>query len=209
MQTDQREIADHLQLYEDLYQQASGLSGLALPEPGAVREFVAGWVAAWEAHDIDAIVALCTEDVVWEDPVMLGDHARGHAQIREFTEMFFASFPDVTFTPVGPPHFALGSESIMQAWRGAATFDGDPLPAWPPGSRGLSFAPTGRRFEIPGVDVYEFRDMRVRRWRILYDPTDLSRQLGLLPDPRGRAARLLELGQRASAPLLRRRARAS
>ena len=26
------------------------------------------WVAAWNAHDADALVSFCTDDILWEDP---------------------------------------------------------------------------------------------------------------------------------------------
>jgi hypothetical protein len=175
------------------------------PDPTRLGEFLVSWLAAWDAHDVDAIASLCTDDVVWEDPIMFGRHAQGQEQIRAFSQMFFAAFPDVRFMPIGPPYVGRGVDGVVTIWRGTGTFSGEGLAAWPPGSRGPSYAPTGRRFDVEGVDIYEFRDMRIRRWRIVYDPLDFSRQLGLMPDPRGLPSRLLALAQRATAPLLRRR----
>jgi hypothetical protein len=54
----------------------------------------------------------------------------------------------------------------------------------------LDMAPTGRRFEIEGVDRWEMRDGLIARYKTFYDSLDLSRQLGVLPPPgsRGEAA---------------------
>jgi ketosteroid isomerase-like protein len=37
-----------------------------------VVEFAERWVGRWNAHDVDGILALVTEDVVWEDPSIDG-----------------------------------------------------------------------------------------------------------------------------------------
>jgi predicted ester cyclase len=49
-------------------------------------------------------------------------------------------------------------------------------PIDPPG-----WAPTGRRIDVQGVDVYVFRGERLAEYRAHYDTAELARQLGLLP----------------------------
>ncbi len=58
------------------------------------------------------------------------------------------------------------------------TFTGD-LQLW--GKPALAYAPTGRRVEIEGVDVYELRDGLICHWMIHYDLLGLSQQFGLFP----------------------------
>jgi hypothetical protein len=45
----------------------------------------------------------------------------------------------------------------------------------------LDMAPTGRSFEIEGVDSWEMRDGLIARYSTFFDSIDLSRQLGVLP----------------------------
>src|SRR6185503_11540809 len=52
--------------------------------------------AYWSAHDLDRLLQLFTDDVVYED-VTMGVVNRGTAQLRAFGEGFFSAFPDVTF----------------------------------------------------------------------------------------------------------------
>lgn len=142
--------------------------------------------------------------------------------------MFFRAFPDVRFEGVGAPYLAFpihrpagnraaaagsrtprprayGGTALALRWRMTATFAED-LALWgkrfdptPP-----AFAPTGRRFDIQGVDFYEFRDGLVSRWTIVYDLFGLSRQLGLLPRTDSRMFPLMLRAQRLMAAGLRR-----
>ena len=56
-------------------------------------------------------------------------------------------------------------------WRGTGTNTG---PIDPPG-----IPATGKRIEFEGADFHEYRDGKVAKLRIVFDMTDLSRQLGL------------------------------
>jgi len=77
------------------------------------------------------------------------------------------------------------------------TFSGAPID--PPG-----FAPTGLTMEVTGVDLWEFRDGRLCRYRAFYDMNDLARQLGIVPPPGSRAERGMVALQRLQARLARR-----
>ena len=67
-------------------------------------------------------------------------------------------------------------------------------PLDPPG-----FAPTGRRWELDGVDLHEYRDGRVSRLRIAFDMLSATRQLGLMPEAGSRAESALAMAQRSAA----------
>jgi hypothetical protein len=47
-----------------------------------LREWAQKWRDAWNTQDLDGVVALVDEDIVYEDPAMLGEHIRGRAQFR-------------------------------------------------------------------------------------------------------------------------------
>jgi hypothetical protein len=69
----------------------------------------------------------------------------------------------------------------------------------PPG-----FAPTGRRMQVDGVDLWRMRDGRIARYRAFYDVTDLARQLGIVPPSGSRAERMTVALQHFQARFLRR-----
>ena len=54
----------------------------------------------------------------------------------------------------------------------------------PPG-----FAPTGRTWEIDGVDFQEYRDGRIAKLRVVFDLMTVSRQLGVMPASGSRGER--------------------
>src|ERR1700742_1737292 len=49
---------------------------------------------AWNEHDPEAVIALCTEDVQWSDPALAGSPADGKAAVRDFAAFTFQVFPD-------------------------------------------------------------------------------------------------------------------
>jgi steroid delta-isomerase-like uncharacterized protein len=167
----------------------------APPDSEFVRAFVQRWVDAWNAHDADALVAMCTEDVSWEDPAS-PEVAHGHAQVREFLRNVWTIFPDLSFTLPEPPLIAVEGPRAAQVWRLSGTFLGpDPT----------GFAPTGKHVDQEGIDLYEFRDGLVARYRARYDVSESLRQMGLSPPRGGRAEHAMAFVQR-NAMRLRRRA---
>ena len=68
-------------------------------------------------------------------------------------------------------------------------------------------APTGRRVDIEGVDLYEFRDGLISHWKIIYDLYDFTQQVGLLPPPNRGIPTLMLRAQRLVAARQRRRTR--
>jgi steroid delta-isomerase-like uncharacterized protein len=128
------------------------------------------WATLWTAHDMERLLPLFTEDLVYED-VTLGAVNRGPTQLRAFGEGFIAGFPDVTFelTSACADGTRGGAEWIMRG-----THDGD-LPGMPA---------TGRRVEIRGASAFEFRDDKICRCTDYWDMAMLLKQLGLMPTQR-------------------------
>ena len=79
-----------------------------------LREWAQKWWDAWNTQDLDGVVALVDEDIVYEDPAMLGEHIRGRAQFRAFVEMFFRAFPDAVF--VVQIHVAISAPQLPRVW---------------------------------------------------------------------------------------------
>lgn len=151
-----------------------------------VRAFTERWVEAWNAHDAEALAAMCTEDVVWEDPAS-PEIARGRDGVRAFLGNVWTIFPDLAFELPEPPLVATEGLRAAQVWRLTGTFLGrDPS----------GFAPTGKRVDQEGIDLYEFRDGLVSHYRARYDLSESLRQMGLSPPRGGRAERAMAFIQR-------------
>jgi steroid delta-isomerase-like uncharacterized protein len=152
-----------------------------LPRANELQSFFDRWAAAWDAHSLDQLDTLITDDITWEDPAMHGAIVHGRAEFRAFTETFFHAFPDVNFQSIGTPYLDLDGSGVGIRWRMTGTFAG-PLEIWSKNLAGEppTIPPTGERFAIEGVDLYKLRDGLVSDYAILYDLTALSQQLGLL-----------------------------
>jgi SnoaL-like domain len=143
-----------------------------------VNEFAERWVGQWNAHDVEGILSLVTEDVVWEDPSIDGV-ARGLSGSRRYIEGIFRAFPDIAWRMPGGLLISLEGDgqilAIGQPWtsRGTALGTIDP-----PG-----FAPTGRAFELEGFDYWELERASARLRRVVshYDALEFARRVGLMP----------------------------
>jgi len=166
---------------------------------GFVGSFVQRWADGWNQHDADALVELCAEDVIWEDPA-LPEPERGRAAVRDYLLGVWSMLPDLMFELPEPPLIAGEGPRAAQVWRMTGTMLGsDP---W------AGFAPTGKRVELEGIDLYEFREGLLAHYRGRYDMAETARQLGLAPARGSRAERTMARLQRA-AMRLRRRPRAA
>jgi steroid delta-isomerase-like uncharacterized protein len=159
-----------------------------------VRTFAERWLDGWNTHDADALVALCTEDVLWDDPALPGP-VSGRSAVHEYLTGTWSMLPDLAFTLPEPPMLALEGHRVAQVWQMTGTMLGpDP---W------AGFAPTGRRIDLPGVDLYEFRNGLVAHYRGRYDLAECARQMGLAPMPGSRAERVAVRLQRTAMRLRR------
>jgi steroid delta-isomerase-like uncharacterized protein len=195
-----------LQPLEKLEEDLQGLSGRWLPRAAELRDFATRWLEAWNSHDLDALETMVTEDITWEDPAQFGETVHGRAEFRAFTADLFRGIPDVRFDLIGPPYLPLEGDGLAVRWRMTGTFTGD-LAVWGKrfGPNPPAYAPTGRRVDIEGVDLYEFRDGLVSKWTIVYDLLGLSQQLGLVPPTNNRMLPLIVRVQRIFARAMRRR----
>src|SRR2546428_7054649 len=90
------------------------------------------WAAAWSSHDPERVLALFTDDCVYEE-VTFGVVMRGRNELRAFAEAAFDAVPDFTFQLTS--RFAAGSLAGIE-WLMSATHQGAS-----PGLRA-----TGKRF---------------------------------------------------------------
>ena len=123
--------------------------------------------AAWSTHNMERVLALFTEDLLYED-VTMGVTNRSAAELRAFGEGFFSGFPDVTFELRSS--FANGTSGSAE-WVMRGTHKGD-LPGMPA---------TGKHVDVRGASVLEFAGDKIRRCSDYWDMATFLRQLGLMP----------------------------
>jgi steroid delta-isomerase-like uncharacterized protein len=152
-----------------------------------IREFVREWLDAWNSHRADRVLNLVTQDVeIRDDSWPRTMH--GHADVREFLDALWRAIPDMTFELLAGPYVIPGEPRASFHWRGSGTFTGR---MDPPG-----FAPTGRQWEVDGVDFQEYRDARISKLRVMFDMMTVSRQLGVMPAAGSRGERAIAAAQR-------------
>jgi predicted ester cyclase len=136
---------------------------------------------------------------------LFGQELVGPDAFREMLELSFDAFPDLQVSQA-EPLLSADASRIGVPWELRGTFTGElARPKDPSGKRPPALAPTGRPFNLRGIDLYEFEGDLLIRCEAFCDMFTLSVQLGLLPDPDGRLVGLASRGQRLSAALLRRR----
>jgi steroid delta-isomerase-like uncharacterized protein len=164
-------------------------SAVAVRAPSAewIRDFLGRWLDAWNSHEADRVLAFLTEDVEIRDDSW-PKTMHGHDDVREFLQALWRATPDMTFELIAGPYVIRGQPRASFHWRGRGTFTG---PMDPPG-----FAPTGRGWEVDGVDFQEYRDGRIAKLRVVFDLMTVSRQLGVMPASGSRSERAMAAAQR-------------
>jgi ketosteroid isomerase-like protein len=110
---------------------------------GATRRVVQRFNRAFNRHDVDAVMALCTEDTVLETtlPKPGGRRIRGQAAVRRYWERFFAATARARFD--AEEIFAAGNRCVVR-WRFRWAADR-------PGAPG----------HVRGIDVFRVRGGRI------------------------------------------------
>ena len=137
-----------------------------------LQDFIDRYNAAWNDHDVDAIVSMHTEDSVFENHVT-GDVNVGREQIGRAISGIFAVFPDLSFEA---RRAYIRDDLVVQEWTARGTHEG------PMTRSGIELEPTGKKVEYKGMDVIPIRDGLVARKDVYSDSITLLRQLGLTLD---------------------------
>ena len=106
-------------------------------------ETLAAFAAAWNRHDVDALMTFMTDDCVFETangPDAFGTRHVGMAAVRTAFESAWKNFPDAQWRD--GRHFVAGDRGISE-WLFTGT------------------AADGSRVEANGVDVFTFRDGKI------------------------------------------------
>jgi steroid delta-isomerase-like uncharacterized protein len=135
----------------------------------ALREAIDRYNDAWNAHDLDTIMAMHAPDMVFENHTA-GEAAEGEA-VRAHIGGIFESWPDIAFAT---RRLYVREGLVVQEWTATATHTrtmrrGD-----------LVAEPSGKRVEWDGLDVIPFEDGLVKRKDVYSDSVSILRQVGLL-----------------------------
>src|SRR5436190_2650996 len=125
----------------------------------ALEEAIDRYNAAWNDHDVDAIVAMHAPDMVFENHTA-GERRDGPEEVREHIAGIFAAWPDIAFTT---RRLYVRDDLVVQEWTASATHTRELR-------RGDLVAPaSGRRVEWKGLDVIPFENGRVKRKDVYSD----------------------------------------
>jgi steroid delta-isomerase-like uncharacterized protein len=130
------------------------------------------WLAAWNAHDADAVAALCSGDVAWREPAKRRE-LRGRDDVRRRVAVACAALPDLVVERL---HLFVDEAAGCAAapWRVSGTFLGSLEPSGLP--------PTGRHLTFDGVDLWWFGpDGLLARVQEVYDLNAIAVQAGVGP----------------------------
>lgn len=137
--------------------------------PEDLREAIDRYNAAWNAHDLDAIMAMHAPDMVFENHTA-GESATGE-DVRAHIGSIFATWPDIAFAT---RRLYVREGLVVQEWTASATHTNTMR-------RGdLVAEPTGRRVEWEGIDSIPFENGLVKRKDVYSDSVSILRQVGLL-----------------------------
>jgi steroid delta-isomerase-like uncharacterized protein len=144
---------------------------------GSLHDIFKEGERAFNAHDIDAEMALYSQDAQFSGPG--GMELKGIDAIRQFTQSWFQGFPDAT---VRTDNLIEAGDTLVQE----GVFTGTHTGVFPTPMGDIP--PTGKRVEGKFIDVYVIRDGKIVRDHLVFDRMELMEQLGLMPAAAGAAA---------------------
>lgn len=129
---------------------------------------VAELVEAWNAHDLDRILACYASDFEGDD-VAQPTPQRGPNDMRRVNTIWLRAFPDMRLTA---DNFVSDGDQRVLVWH------------WEGTHRGMimNIPPTGRVVQVRGVSVFTLENGLIRRGQRIWDLAGLLRGLGLLPE---------------------------
>jgi steroid delta-isomerase-like uncharacterized protein len=135
----------------------------------ALTETIGRYNDAWNAHDLDAIVAMHAPDMVFANHTA-GESASGE-EVRAHVAAIFETWPDLRFET---RRLYVRDGLVVQEWTATATHTNTMR-------RGdLEAAPTGSRVSWDGIDSIPFEEGLVKRKDVYSDSVTILRQVGLL-----------------------------
>lgn len=135
----------------------------------ALEEAIARYNDAWNAHDVEKIVAMHAPDMVFANHTA-GESATGQ-DVKAHIAAIFESWPDLRFET---RRLYVHEGLVVQEWTATATHTktmrrGD-----------IEAEPTGRTVSWDGIDSIPFEAGLIKRKDVYSDSVSILRQVGLL-----------------------------
>jgi ketosteroid isomerase-like protein len=121
-----------------------------------IQQALAQWNLAWDNHDLDGVMQLFHEEVLFEN--WTGGWARGRKNLRKAWAPWFKNHGDFRFTEE-ETFIDVDSQKVLYRWQ----LD------WPSLEKGFEGKPEKRR----GVDILHFRDGRIIK-KLTYSKTTIE-----------------------------------
>ena len=135
-----------------------------------LARFCDAWDEALSSRSTEAMLAITTPDVTWDDTVFWPTVVHGHDELRRYMDTVWKVMPDYEYEEVERFFSPSGERAVV---------------LWGQRGSGTAAAPEGSTFAFQGCDVFlRFEGERLAHYQAAYEITDMARQLGLLP-PRG------------------------
>lgn len=145
------------------------MNGNPNDSPAALTGTIERYNAAWNAHDLDAIIAMHAPDMVFANHTA-GEAAAGE-DVRAHVGSIFETWPDLAFET---RRLYVREGLVVQEWDATATH----TRTMRRGS--IVAAPSGRLVRWEGIDSIPFEDGLVKRKDVYSDSVSILRQVGLL-----------------------------
>jgi steroid delta-isomerase-like uncharacterized protein len=137
--------------------------------PAALESLIKRYNEAWNAHDVDAIVAMHAPEMVFENHTA-GERVEG-AAVRAHIAAIFRDWPDLRFRT---RRLYARDGLVVCEWTAMATHSRTISRS------GLVAEPTGAELEWEGVDIFRIEGGLIRRQDVYADSVSVLRQVGLL-----------------------------
>lgn len=135
----------------------------------ALTEAIEAYNEAWNAHDVDAAMAMHAPGMVFQNHTA-GESAQGE-EVRAHIEGIMAAWPDLRFET---RRLYVRDGLVVQEWTATATHVN-------PMRRGeLEVPASGLEISWDGLDVIPFEDGLIKRKDVYSDSASILRQVGLL-----------------------------
>lgn len=142
------------------------LAGMAQAADDA-KAIVDGYMAAWNAHDVDKAASFLAEDAVYFDATV-GTPQEGRAAARDnVIKVFITAVPNLTWKMTSEP--IISADGIAFQWAFAGTNSG-PWSAETPA--------TGKPLKFEGVSFVRVKNGKITYQGDYYDALGFNKQLG-------------------------------
>ncbi|MND68837.1 SnoaL-like polyketide cyclase [compost metagenome] len=142
------------------------LAGMAQAADDA-KAIVDGYMAAWNAHDVDKAAGFLAEDAVYFDATV-GTPQQGRAAARDnVIKVFITAVPDLTWKMTSEP--IVSADGIAFQWEFAGTNSG----AW-----SAETPATNKPLKFEGVSFVRVKNGKITYQGDYYDALGFNKQLG-------------------------------